>query len=100
VKCPGGGECNKNDLQRILKDIAERPLSGSITRMCRLLEIDKDRARTINTDDAWEYFYELLEKFAGTMSREQLCESLASYLLPAQIEEHLNYVSQLKRKTA
>ncbi len=100
MKCTGGGECNKNDMQRILKDVAERPSSGSIARMCRQLEVKEDRSRTINTSDAWEYFFELLEKFSATMTREQLYEALASYLTPDTIDEHLEFISQHKRKTA
>jgi hypothetical protein len=98
-QCAGGG-IGDGDLLRMLNDEESRPSVGGITRMCRRLGIEEDDFRTINTDDAWEYFYELLEKFAGTMSREQLYESLASYLNPAEIEEHLNYITLHQRKTA
>jgi len=88
------------DLTRIEEDTARRPSSGAITRLCRRLGIEEDDRRTINLDDDWEYFYELLEKFSATMEREQLYESLASYLNPVEIEEHLNYISKHRRKTA
>jgi hypothetical protein len=96
----GGGGIGDGDLLLMLKDEEERPSSGAITRMCRRIGIEEDYRRIINNDDAWDYFYELLEKLSATMTREQLYESLASYLLPAQIEEHLNYINQHKRKTA
>ena len=96
----GGGECGDGDLLRILKDEEERPSSGAIIRMCLHLDIKKDSQRTANTDDAWEYFYELLSQFADTMPREQLYESLASYLNPGEIEEHLTSINKQQRKTA
>jgi hypothetical protein len=81
----------EGDVISIDDDIESRPSGGSIFVMRRILGTEEEYHRTINADSHWEYFYELLEKFSETMAREQLYESLASYLNPAEIEEHLNY---------
>jgi hypothetical protein len=96
----GGGGFGDGDLLRILDDEERRPSSGAIIRMSRFLGTEKDDYRTINTDDAWNYFYELLEKFSNTLTIEQLYESLASYLSPAEIEEYLSQTREKHRKTA
>ncbi len=89
-----------SEVEEIKSRYAHYPSVGATIRMCRLLGMEEDNFRTIKEDDAWEYFYELLEKFASAMPREQLYNSLASYLSPGQIEKHLNHIEQLKRKTA
>ncbi len=96
----GGGEFGDGDLLRALKDDQESPSYGAIFVMCRRMGIVEDEQRTINRDDAWAYFYELMGKYSGTVTSEQLHESLASYLLPGEIKEHLNHIESNLRRTA
>ncbi len=88
------------DLARIEEDAMRRPSSGAIIRMCHKLGIEEDDRRTVNTDDAWDYFYELFAQMAKTSSRESLYDSLGSYLFPKEIDGYLSHINQQQRKTA
>jgi len=96
--CPA--EIGEGDYRRIIEDMGNRPSSGAITRMCRRLKIEEDDFRTINKEDAWEYFYELLAELSAKMARKDLYESLASYLNSEKIDEHMEFIDQQHRKTA
>jgi hypothetical protein len=98
-QCAGGG-IGDGDLERMLKDEEERPSSGAITRMCLSLGIEEDYHRTINNDNAWEYFYELFSKVAIIVPKENLYDFFGSYLLPSEVDGHLVHLGQHKRKTA
>ena len=68
--------------------------------MCRYLGVEDDDRRTVNNDDAWEYFYELFSNIADTMPKENLYDFFGSYLFPSEVDDHLVYLSQHQRKTA
>ncbi len=98
-QCAGGG-FGDGDLLRILKDEEEKPSGGAIFNMCSYLGVEDDDRRTVNNDDAWEYFYELFSNVADTMPKENLYDFFGSYLFPSEVDDHLVYLDQLKRKTA
>ena len=98
-QCAGGG-VGDGDLLRMLEDEEERPSVGAIAHMCLKSGIKKDDYRTIGNDDAWDYFYELLSKVAATRTREELYDFLGSYLFPKEIDEYLNHLESMKRKSA
>jgi hypothetical protein len=89
-----------SEVEEIKSRYAHYPSVGATIRICRLLGIEEDNFRTIKEDDAWAYFRELLSEVASAMPREQLYDSLASYLSPGEIETHLRHIEQLKRTTA
>ncbi len=95
-----GAELGKSDLERMVKDEEERPSSGAITRMCLRLGIGEDNYRTINNDDAWDYFYELFSQVEKTIPRDNLNDFFGSYLFPSEVDDHLVYLDTPKRKTA
>jgi len=96
----GGGECGDGDLLRILKDEEEGPSVGAIIGMCLHFGIEKDNRRTIDSDGAWEYFYELFAVIASSMTRDELYEFFESDLFPREVDEYLAHINQQQRKTA
>ena len=80
------------EAEEIAKMYGNYPPIRVIIGMCRLLGIEKDNFRTIEEDDAWEYFYELLSQIAETMTREQLYESFADYFMWDNDKDSIDFV--------
>jgi len=98
-QCAGGG-IGDGDLERMLKREQERPHITAIIHMCLESGAKKDNRRTVNTDDAWEYFYELFSEVVATRTTEEVYEFFGSILPPTEIDEYIIHLDQHKRKTA
>jgi len=90
----------EGDIRRTLEDIEGRPSIGAIIHMCLKFGIEKDNKRTINKEDAWEYFYELFSMAAENRSKKDLYEFFGPMLPANQVDEHFDLINQRKRKTA
>ncbi len=90
----------EGDIRRTLEDIDGRPSIGAIIHMCLKLGIEKDNKSTVNKKNAWGYFYELFSTVAENRSKKDLYEFFGPMLPADQIDEHIDFINQHKRKTA
>ena len=88
------------DMRLLMEYLEGRPSGIAVFAMCRRLKIEESEHRTIDKEDAWKYFHELIAELLAKTSRKQVYDILLPYLSSEKIDEHLEFINQHQRKTA
>jgi hypothetical protein len=89
-----------DEIERLYKNY---PSATEIGYFCHVLGIEEDTIRTLEEDDAWVYYWELLAQLKERFTEERVIEEMTHWgnLTIKEAQEQLSHLENIQhRKTA